>query len=251
MERALTFGSVAEDYERYRPGYPTGLVALLTAPAHGQVTRAIEIGAGTGKATRVLAAAGIAVSAVEPDPRMLAVLARTCEGLPVEPIPGAFEQVDPAAYGVFDLLYAAAAWHWTDPVGRWDRTAALVRPGGAVGFVGGPIVLADGALERRETELISALLPDGVHPAAPNFGGLDWPGDELLADDRFDEVTQDVVRRRSELTREQYLRHLSTVSAYQLLSDADRTATLSELGAALPDRVMINADLVVHRARRI
>ncbi|MER6941346.1 SAM-dependent methyltransferase, partial [Nocardioides sp. NPDC000441] len=61
MERSRSFGAVAEDYERFRPGYPDDLVALVSEVADGPVRRAIEIGAGTGKATRTFAAAGIEV----------------------------------------------------------------------------------------------------------------------------------------------------------------------------------------------
>ncbi|MBO0843512.1 MAG: class I SAM-dependent methyltransferase, partial [Nocardioides sp.] len=84
--RSLSFGEVAETYERFRPGYPDELVGRVTAVAEGRVVRAIEIGAGTGKATRVFAAAGIEVVATEPDPAMLAVLARECAELPVTPV---------------------------------------------------------------------------------------------------------------------------------------------------------------------
>ncbi|WP_460810457.1 class I SAM-dependent methyltransferase [Microlunatus endophyticus] len=83
MERSLSFGAVAEDYERYRPGYPDDLVTLIIEHAAGRVHRALEIGAGTGKATRVFARAGIEVTATEPDPSMLGVLRRECAGLPV------------------------------------------------------------------------------------------------------------------------------------------------------------------------
>lgn len=49
----------------------------MTAAAEGRIARAIEIGAGTGKATRVFAAAGVEVVATDPDPAMLAVLVPT------------------------------------------------------------------------------------------------------------------------------------------------------------------------------
>lgn len=252
MERALTFGSAAEAYERFRPGYADDLVDLLCAPAEGPVARAIEVGAGTGKATRVVAAAGIEVTAVEPDPRMLAVLETACDGLPVRPALGAFEDVDPEAVGSFDLLYAAAAWHWTRPTDRYDRAAALLRPGGAIALFGGQVALADEQLERAEDEVIRRRAPSGVHvpPPTPGAEGLDWPGDELLADGRFVEVRQDVVPRPLTLTRADYLGYLSTVSALRMLTESERAATLAELAALLPAEMAVDADLVLHTARR-
>lgn len=71
--RAQSFGSVAEAYERFRPGYPAELFDLVTAYAGRPLRTALEIGAGTGKATRVLAGRGIAVTATDPDQAMRAL----------------------------------------------------------------------------------------------------------------------------------------------------------------------------------
>lgn len=243
---------MAEAYERFRPGYPAKIVALAVAPAIGRVARALEVGAGTGKATRVFAAAGIDVIASEPDEAMLGVLTRECADLPVTPMLGAFEDLDPASIGAVDLLYAAAAWHWTDPVTRWDRAADLVRSDGAVALFGGPLEIADPAVATAEERVLARFLPDGAGfpPPSPGAAGLDWPGDELLADPRFDEVRQQQVARRLILSRADYLTHLDTISTVRVLADADRTALFAELLDVLPDVVPLSADLTVHTARR-
>lgn len=250
-ERALSFGSVAEDYERFRPGYPDELVPLIVAVADGPVERAVEIGAGTGKATRVVARTGIAVTAVEPDAAMLAVLERECAGLPVTPVCSTLEalgQVDPV-----DLLYAAAAWHWTDPAQRWPRAAALVRPGGAVAFFGGQIELADPRAAEAEAEIEARFMPGGHQVPSPSRqpGPIAWPGDELLADPRFDDVREQRVPRRFTLTRDDYLGHLNTVSAYRVLPATERASAFAALAGRLPERVPIVADLMLHTARRV
>ena len=72
--RALSFGVVAEAYERFRPGYPAELVDIVLTYAGQPVRTALEIGAGTGKATRLFARRGITVTATEPDGAMLAEL---------------------------------------------------------------------------------------------------------------------------------------------------------------------------------
>lgn len=253
MRRSLSFGSVAEEYERYRPGYPDELVPIVVEAAEGAVQRVIEIGAGTGKATRVFARAGLSVTAVEPDTAMLAVLERQCAGLSVTGVHAAFEDLDPAELGAFDLLYAAAAWHWTEPAERWSRAAALVRPGGAVAFFGGPVAIADPRAAAAEAEAEAAYVTGGHQVASPSArpGPLAWPGDELLADPRFVEVREETVARRFTLDRESYLGYLNTVSAYRVLPGADRTALFAVLRTVLPDPVPIAADVIVHAARRI
>jgi SAM-dependent methyltransferase len=73
--RALSFGVVAEAYERFRPAYPVELFDMMMAYAGQPVRTALEIGAGTGKATRLFAQRGVTVTAVEPDGAMLAGVA--------------------------------------------------------------------------------------------------------------------------------------------------------------------------------
>src|SRR6476469_6118904 len=104
--RALSFGVMAEAYERFRPGYPVELFDMVTAYAGQPVRTALEIGAGTGKATRLFAQRGVTVTATEPDGGMLAELRRHVPGN-VKTVQAAFEDLQPdESYG---LVYAAAA----------------------------------------------------------------------------------------------------------------------------------------------
>jgi SAM-dependent methyltransferase len=252
--RSRSFGRVAEEYERYRPGYPRSLVEAIIAVSGEPIRTAIEIGAGTGKATRVFARAGIAVTAVEPDPQMLVVLRRECSGLPVTAINAAFEDLDVAAVGRYDLLYAAAALHWTQPEGRWDRVAALLTPGGVVASFGGPIEVADPGLGSVVAELDEKYGVSNLFETSgplPTTGDLDWPGSELAADARFTDVEQRTVRREMIVDVDAWLGHLNTVSAYRMLDDDTRTRLFAELGGGMPATIEINADLTLHTARFI
>ncbi|HKD97713.1 MAG TPA: class I SAM-dependent methyltransferase [Micromonosporaceae bacterium] len=127
--RALTFGSVAEAYDRFRPTYPPRLAADVAALAPGR--RFVEVGAGTGKATAVFAAHDLDLTCVEPDAEMAAVLSRRFTGDPrVRVVVSTFEQWRPD--GLYDALTCAQAWHWTDPQTRWRHAAEALRPGGVI-----------------------------------------------------------------------------------------------------------------------
>ena len=122
--RAGSFGSVAEQYDRFRPACPEDLIDDLAAlrPA-----RAIDVGCGTGKVAVPLARRGIPVLGIEVDERMAAV-ART-HGLEVRVT--AFESF--AADGpAFDLLTCGDAWHWIDPERGTAKAAEVLRPGGTI-----------------------------------------------------------------------------------------------------------------------
>ncbi|MEU4119808.1 class I SAM-dependent methyltransferase [Kitasatospora sp. NPDC028055] len=253
-ERALSFGTVAAAYERYRPGYPAELFDLVAEyaaeQAGGPVRTALEIGAGTGKATRLFAGRGVAVTATDPDAAMLAELRRHAPGN-VRTVRAAFEELPPD--GPYDLVYAAAALHWTDPVGRWRRVAELLRPGGVFACFGGPVQLADPELAEAVRVVRAPFLasddvpsPDGTPPER----ALQWPGTELHRSEWFDQVQQLVLPRMLTMAAAEYLGHLSTVSAYLLLPEDTRAEVFRRILAVLPERVALEADITVHLARR-
>ena len=105
-ERARVFGAFAEDYERWRPGYPSEAVDWLVPP---QATRVVDAGAGTGKLTGLLLARGLQVVAVEPDAGMLAVLARVHPDAGVH-LSGADQLL--VGDASVDAVLVAQAWHW-------------------------------------------------------------------------------------------------------------------------------------------
>ena len=249
--RALSFGSAASDYERFRPAYPAAVVDEVLAYAGRAVASALEIGAGTGKATRVFAARDIAVTATEPDAAMLAVLGRHVPDS-VRTVRATFEDVPMTTR--YDLVYAAAALHWTRPEGRWERVASLLVPGGVFASFGGPVRLADPALEEALCSAREPYLPDDEVPSpdgTPADSPLQWPGSELEASEWFDDVRQVLVERRSTVPAVDFVGLLSTVSAYLELDPDVRDTVLRRIHGVLPDRVAVAADITLHLARRV
>ncbi|MFI6507674.1 class I SAM-dependent methyltransferase [Streptosporangium sp. NPDC050855] len=247
--RALSFGEIAEAYERFRPGYPEELFHTVAAYAARPIRTALEIGAGTGKATRLFARPGITVTATDPDEAMLAELRRHLPA--VRTVRAAFEDLRPdERHG---LVYAAAALHWTDPQDRWSRVAALLEPDGVFASFGGPIQPADPAVREAVRAARAPFLesddipsPDGTPPEHD----MQWPGTELRRSGRFTDVRQCVLERRLTMTAHDYVGHLSTVSAYLMVPAAERRQVFDRITRVLPATVEITADVTVHLARR-
>ena len=248
--RALSFGAVAEAYERFRPGYPVELADMVMTYAGEPVLTALEIGAGTGKATRLFAQRVVTVTATEPDGAMLTELGKHVPAN-VKTVQAAFEDLQPTqSYG---LVYAAAALHWTNPEGRWSRMAALLEPGGVFASFGGPVQLADSAVAEAVRAARAPFLesdevpsPDGTPPGHD----MQWPGTELRRSEWFFDVQQSVIGRRLTMSARDYVGHLSTISAYLELPASAQEQVYGRIMQVLPDTVEIAADITVHLARR-
>jgi SAM-dependent methyltransferase len=248
--RALSFGAVARAYERFRPGYPEQLFDTVMAYAGRPVRTALEIGAGTGKATRLFARRDITVTATEPDGSMLAELRQHVPAT-VRTVQAAFE--DLGTDETYGLVYAAAALHWTDPQGRSSRLAALLEPDGVFASFGGPVQLADPAVADAVCAARKPFLdsddiasPDGTPPDHE----MQWPGTELQRSTWFTDVRQCVVERRLTMTARDYVGHLSTISAYLGLPTSVQDQVFDRIMRVLPETVEIAADIIVHLARR-
>jgi SAM-dependent methyltransferase len=126
QRQARSFGAWADDYDRVRPGYPAEVVRWALGE---QPRRVVDLGAGTGKLTRVLLAEGHDVTAVEPDPQMRERLSATTPGVRV--LAGAGEAL-PLPDGSVDAVLVAQAWHWMDHERTAVELARVLRPGGRV-----------------------------------------------------------------------------------------------------------------------
>ena len=107
--RRLSFGSVATDYDRYRPSPPPQALDWLIPPGARAV---LDLAAGTGAVTRELVGRAPRVIAVEPDERMRAVLTARCPE--AEVLAGRGEDI-PLPDASVDAVVISAAWHWLDP----------------------------------------------------------------------------------------------------------------------------------------
>jgi len=127
--RADIFGAVADAYERSRPGYPSQAITWLVGP---DPRRVLDLGAGTGKLTRALVAAGHDVVAVDPSAPMLDMLRRNLPA--VDARKGSAEAL-PVADADVEVVVVAQAFHWFDQDRALTEIARVLRPGGRLGLV--------------------------------------------------------------------------------------------------------------------
>ena len=168
-----TFNQAAEMYQRARPEYPGELfddLVLVAGLAPG--ARLLEVGCATGKATVPLARRGFRITCVELGPELAAAARRNLEGagLGAAIIEANFEEWRPPGGELFDLVYAATAWHWIDPARRYRLAWQVLRPGGHLAFWDGSHVLPDGGdpffdeIQEVYEEIGEGLPPGAVRP---------------------------------------------------------------------------------------
>jgi SAM-dependent methyltransferase len=234
-ERRLSFGSVAEQYDRARPSYPAALAddVLGLAP----FPRAVEVGAGTGKATELFAVRGAHVLALEPDPEMAAVARRKLAAYDgVELVEREFERWQPPAEP-FGLLFSGQAWHWIAPDVRYARArAALAGDGVLAAFWNQPDWERCELREPLEEAYRGVAFTEPQGPMQPRpvatVRSDDWER-EIAAADGFGGAELRGYDWSCEYTTAQYLELLGTHSDHIVLPDAQRAALLDAVGAAI------------------
>ena len=128
------FQGVAGHYERYRLTYPQRLIqrviALLGLTPGDAV---LDLGCGTGMLAIAFARLGMAVTAMDPEPEMLAATqsAARAQGVAVTPIAGGWEDIAPEM-GPFRLVVMGRAFHWMDRAATLAKLDKIVTPDGGV-----------------------------------------------------------------------------------------------------------------------
>ncbi len=251
QDRAKSFGGAADEYDRMRPGYPPELVDDVVRFASNGAGEALEVGAGTGKATLAFADRGIAVTAVEPDAAMAAVLTSRLAGRAnVTVIVSSFEEYVPRK--PVGLLFSAQAWHWTDPASRWQRAVAAVSEGGALALFWNRDHLAD--------PYVAGLIGSALATYAPQIAvdesideaslTMSWPWGDLKARPEFTDLDVRMYRRERNISSADYVSTLSTRSAFRILDPLVRERLFGELRTQLPEQIDLHIATVLYLARR-
>ena len=240
-EQRLAFGRVAELYDRARPSYPAAAIdALLEYGALAPGARIVEVGAGTGKATELLAGRGLDVLAIEPSAEMAALASVKLARSPgVTLVESAFEDWVPAER--FAAVVSVQAWHWVDPEVRYTRAHAALTPGGmlaaAWSFPDWDRCDARDALRRVYRDVAPDLVPDfPMHPSSePTRLAGHWSA-EVNASGCFTEAATRGFPFAQRYAALEYSALLQTHQDHILLGEGARTTLLAAITQCIEER---------------
>ena len=231
-----SFDRVPDIYHGMRPGYPPALFddlfALLPTRPH-----ILEVGPGTGQATRNLLSHGATVHAIEIGPGMAAKLRKVIPTKGLAVTVGNFEEV-PVEQVSYDCVFSASAYHWIEPSAQLDRPAGLLKPVGVVAIV--DLIQVDSPSDRgffATAQPIYDRYGQGhIGPPSPQRENVD-PAIRvaLQNDDRFSEVRVLRYDWDQTYTAAQYRQLMLSDSRRQLMEPVARQGLLDEMEAFIRD----------------
>jgi SAM-dependent methyltransferase len=228
----VRFGEDPDAYDRTRPIAPDSVfddIARFAGLLAGSTV--VEIGPGTGQATRPLAERGLRVLALEIDGRLAARASQNLAALPhVSVSASSFEAWRPGD-AWFDAVLACNSFHWVDPDVRFVKAAAVLKPHGHLVLVSTPVVVPQDASQFwwDVQDDWAAVGAERVDPATKHPDLVDDVVSAVRASGLFDEPT--VTRHRFDIafTAEEYATNLSTQSGVKELSPDARAELLKRI----------------------
>jgi len=255
------FGLNPEGYEDARPPYPEAIYRfLIEHHALARDTVALEIGAGSGLATRRLIEFGASpITVIEPDERFAPLLTklRDTTRADLRLLSCAFEDA-PLAPRSFDLVAAATSYHWLDPDVALAKIAEVLKPGGYAALwwnVFGDAARAD-PFHDATLPLFGdqAISPSGAPDAVPFALDRVAREAEFERSGKFDSVAYAETRWTLVLDTARVGRLYEGFSHIQRMPQADREALLQRLmevaQTQFGGRVERNMTSPVYLARR-
>lgn len=228
IERGRSFDAVADTYEKVRPSYPPEIISTLVRECSlSPAARILEIGAGSGKATELLAAHGFSITCLEPGPSFAQILEQRFVGNNRVAVKlSTFEDfTGPQQY--FDAVVAAQAFHWLRPEDRFARCHKLLKTGAALALLWNMSPRSHGEFFEELYSIYDHLAAGLREPSFVDCAAAEVEvssGEELKNSPFFRDVEVFRIPWTAQYSGEEFLQLLDTYSNHRCLEEATRTA---------------------------
>jgi ubiquinone/menaquinone biosynthesis C-methylase UbiE len=224
------FDDVAARYDAYRPSYPAELIDDIVLYSDiQQDERILEIGCGTGIATRLFAQRGYTMLCLEPGQNLIAIASEKLKSYPqVSFVMARFEDWN-AEQEKFDLVISAQAYHWVPAEVRYEKTASVLKQSGHLAVFWNMYPGMEGEIKQELDQVYQKIAPELLKPERPLEQLIENRANSLRESPYFEKV---VVRKYSWSARYEtkaYLGLLTTYSDHLRLSQQRRSVLFEEV----------------------
>ena len=232
-----SFNNDAEIYSEIRPGYPSAMFDELfrRLPTHPLV---LEVGPGTGQATRDLLGHGAIVHAIEIGPAMAAKLREVLPSGNLHITVGDYEQFS-IEDRTMDVVFSATAYHWISRRAQLDRPATILRPGGILAIVDTNQVTSpdDDGFFAAVQPIYERYGEGHVGPPAPERSAVDPQiRSALVRDPRFIDLEVHSYDWNQTYAASEYRKLMLSYSVTQMMQPAARQGLLDDMEAFVEQR---------------
>ncbi len=229
-----SFDGVAELYETYRPSYPVELindvVTLSGIQPDGEI---LEVGSGTGKATRLFAQRGFSILCLEPGQNLIDIAKAQLNDHPqVRFERSRFEEWE-ARQRKFDLLISAQAFHWVPLEVRFVKAASVLKPQGHIALFWNMYPGVDGPIRHDLDEIYRQHAAELAKEHVPPEQLIQERTASLKAEKQFENVIVRTYRWAVQYKTEAYLGLLNTYSDHLRLPEQRRRALFGAIAELL------------------
>jgi ubiquinone/menaquinone biosynthesis C-methylase UbiE len=222
---ATGFADVAAAYERGRPEYAPAVVGAFTAelgiPSGAPV---LDLAAGTGKLTRALLAAGLDVTAVEPQAELRDLLAASVDA---ERVREGLAEAIPLPDDSVVAVTVADAFHWFDHASALAEIRRVLRPDGGLAVFNAMLDWSGATWAHEVGEMIGALRPEH-----PGFDKPPWQ-DSVRAAADWSGPREIRITSQQPASRQRLVDYIASISWMASLPDDERAATIAGIDALL------------------
>jgi SAM-dependent methyltransferase len=233
----LSFDQAAEIYDQVRPRYPAALFDYLfnRLPARPNI---LEVGPGTGQATRDLLRRGAVVHAIEIGPAMAANLTANLPSEDLRVTVGDFERISIPERSM-DALFSATAYQWLAPAAQLDRPATILKPGGVMAIV--DLIQVDSPDDDGFFDAVQPIYErygqGHTGPPAPERGNVNPAIRQSLSQDpRFANVEVQSYDWNQTYTASSYRKLMLSYSGTQMMNPGDRNRLLDDIETFIQTR---------------
>lgn len=233
----LSFDAAVDVYDEIRPTYPAEVFSVLFARLPPR-PRVVEVGPGTGQATKDLLARGAVVHAIEISPTMAAKLRSNLPSERLQVSLGDFEAIDLTVENA-DALFSATAYHWISPRAQLDRPATVLRPGGLIAIV--DLIQVDSPEDRGFFAAAQPIYESHGQghsgPPAPTRDDVEPAIHKALTEDqRFGDVVVHRYDWNQTYSASEYRKLMLSYSVTQMMGEDNRLGLLDDMESFVNER---------------